>query len=130
MKTYTLYGLGFVTIWDTITTVYGTVSIMGTGGVQIFISILFGLIISGFLINSVKIMSNPSEELFPVAAKILCIAAIGYDLYTSFVGNQDLILNNNSNGFSQLFITIGLTIFVSAAPIAISKILYDEKNYS
>ncbi len=128
-RIYLLYGLGFVTLWDTITTIYGTANILGTGGVQIFISILFGLIISSFLIHAIPIMKNPQEDFISIGAKILCFFAIGYDLYTSFVGNQDLVLNQGSGGFSQIFITVGLTLFVSAAPIGISKLLYDTEAY-
>ena len=123
-KIYALYALSFVTLWDTITTIYGTVGIFGSGIVQIFISTLFGLIISSFLLRTMSIINNPKEDVISIGEKILWFLAICYDLYTSFIGNQELVLNSSKGGFAQVVMTVGLTIFVSFAPIGISKIRY------
>lgn len=123
---YLLIGLGFVTIWDTITTVYGTYTILGDGQTQLIISIFFAVFLAAYLLHTIPIIKNPSEELIPVGAKILWFLAILYDLYTSFKGNVELILSN-ATGMEKVIIAIGLTVFVSSAPIGVSK-LYFEKE--
>jgi len=46
-----MLGFGFVTIWDTVTTIYGTTTILGKGAVQIILSVLFGVLITSFSIS-------------------------------------------------------------------------------
>jgi len=122
----TLLGLllGVVAIWDTVTTVYGTYKIFGEGTIQLVVSIGFALLLGGYLIWTIPIIKNPSEELIPVGAKVLWFLAICYDLFTSFTGNMELILGN-STGVQKVLLAIGLTIFVCSAPIGLSKIIYD-----
>ena len=119
--------LGVVTIWDTITTVYGTYTIFGHGTIQLVVSIGFALLLAGFLIRTIPIIKNPSEELIPVGAKVLWFLAVCYDIFTSFTGNMDLILGN-STGTQKVILAIGLTIFVCSAPIGLSKLIYDPDN--
>lgn len=119
-------GLIFVTIWDTITTVYGTYVILGSGIKQLIISILFGLIISTFLLNTMPIIKNPKEDFITFGSKGLWFLAICYDLFTAFKGNLDFILENVS-GDEKIFISIGITIFICSAPIGVSKIFFDPK---
>lgn len=119
--------LGIVTIWDTITTVYGTYTIFGDGTIQLVVSICFALILAGFLIRTIPIIKNPSEELIPVGTKVLWFLAICYDIFTSFTGNMDLILGN-STGVQKVMLAIGLTVFVCSAPIGLSKLIYDPDN--
>ena len=128
-KIYLQIGLGFVTLWDTITTVYGTSSIIGNGPVQILISILFGVLIAVFLIRTIPIIRNPHEDIIAIGAKVLWFLAILYDLYTSFTGNFDLILGQVA-GTQKIIIAVGLTIFVSSAPIGFSSLLYSERYQS
>jgi len=119
--------LGFVTIWDTITTIYGTYTIFGSGTIQIFVSIGFAIFLTIFLIQTIPIIKNPSEELIPVGTKVLWFLAICYDIFTSFTGNMDLILGNAA-GTQKVLLAIGLTIFVCSAPIGLSKSIYDPNN--
>jgi competence protein ComGC len=117
--------LGFVALWDAITTIVGTSAILGTGLLQMFISILFGAIISMLLIHTIPIMRNPREDLLTTGAKFLWFLALVYDLYTAYNGNKEYITNKSTTS-AQTIITMGLTIFVASAPIAISWILFDE----
>lgn len=122
-----LIALILVTIWDTFTTVTGTMAIIGNGKIQLFLSIIFGLIISGFLLSTMLILKNPKDDIIIMGAKALWFLALGYDLYTSFTGNQSLIAESSSSDeIGQLAITIGMTLFVSSSPIAISYITYDR----
>ncbi|SRX74754.1 hypothetical protein [Aequorivita antarctica] len=119
--------LGVVTIWDTVTTVYGTYTIFGEGTIQLVVSIGFALLLAGFLIRTIPIIKNPSEELIPVGTKVLWFLAILYDLFTSFTGNMDLILGN-ATGTQKVVLAIGLTLFVCSAPIGLSKLFFDPDS--
>lgn len=137
MKHLLLLGLGLLTGYDTITTITGTASILGGELVGIGISVVFSLIITGFLLNTMSIMVKPRKNanFINAGAQFLWILALGYDLWTSFVGNNTYVLNTGKSVLDliqkgqevdKILILIGLTIFVSSAPIAISYILHDE----
>lgn len=123
MKPYLIWALGFLTLWDTATTIYGTASMIGPKMVQIPFSILFGLVLSGYLLRSIPILKNPSTDLIPVGAKILWFFAVLYDIFTAFTGNLELIRGGQSDS-SQIFIAIGLTIFICSGPIGLSQQLF------
>lgn len=119
-----ILGLGFVSVWDTVTTIYGTKVILGGGDIQLIIAILFALLIAAYLLRSVPIIKNPSTDLFHVGAKVLWFLAFLYDLFTSFKGNFDLVLGN-VGGTERIVLAIGLTIFTCSAPIGLSKLIFD-----
>jgi len=124
-KNLLIIGLGAVTVWDTITTVYGTNTILGKGDVQIILSVLFGLLISSFLLRTIPIIKNPSDDLIPTGAKVLWFLAVLYDLFTAFMGNFDLVLSQTASGVQKVIIAIGITIFICSAPIGLSSVYYD-----
>src|SRR5579872_4477066 len=64
-----MYGLGAVTLWDTITTIYGTHTIAGDKPIQYFIAVGLGIGLSIVMLRSLPILKNPKEELFIVTAK-------------------------------------------------------------
>ena len=119
--------LGIVAIWDTIMTGYGTYKILGDGNLQLVVSIGFSLLLGGFLLYTIPIIKNPSEDLIPVGAKVLWFLAICYDVFTSFTGNMEIILGN-STGVQKVLLAIGLTIFVCSSPIGLSKVIYDFED--
>lgn len=127
-KTLFLILIGAVAVWDTVMTYHGTYKIFGDGNVQVLVSIGFAFILTGYLIRTIPIIRNPSEEMIPVGAKVLWFLAICYDLFTSFTGNMDLILNN-VGGPQKVILAIGLTLFVSSSPIGLSRIIYDADSY-
>jgi hypothetical protein len=122
-----MIGLGLVTIWDAATTVYGTSTIIGNGGIQMMLSVLFGLLLAAFLIRTLPIIKNPdNDDIIVVGGKVLWFLAILYDLFTSFTGNFDLILGT-VEGIQKTIMAIGLTLFVSSAPIGLSSVMYSDK---
>lgn len=125
-KSLLLIGLGAVAVWDTVTTVYGTSTILGKGDVQIVLSVLFGLLISSFLLRTIPIIKNPSDDLIPTGAKVLWFLAVLYDLFTAFMGNFDLVLSQTASGVQKIIIAIGITIFICSAPIGLSSVYYDS----
>ncbi len=128
VKTVTIFGLALVTLWDTFTTITGTMSIIGNNNVQLFISILFGVIITSFLLNTMPLLKNPKDDLIILGGKLLWFLAFGYDLFTSFTGNIEFITQSASNDIAQISITVGLTIFVSSSPITISYIISETDS--
>jgi len=126
-KTLLKLGLGFVTVWDTITTIYGTSTILGQGTIQIVLSVLFSLLLAAYLIRSIPILKNPSEEIIPVGAKVLWFIAILYDVFTAYTGNFDIVLGN-VGGTQKIIIAIGLTIFICSAPIGLSQLIYSTEE--
>lgn len=126
-KSLLILGLGFVAVWDTVTTIYGTRLILGDGPIQTIISILFALLLAAYLLQTVPIIKNPSTDLIPVGAKVLWFLAILYDLFTSYKGNFDLVLGN-VGGAERIILAIGLTLFICSAPIGLSKLLFDADS--
>ncbi len=123
LRNFLMFGLGLVTVWDTFTTITGTTAIIGVGNIQIFISVIFGLIISAFLIFTIPILNNTDDDLIAIGAKILWFLAVCYDLYTSFTGNKTFIAEQAASGnIERILITAGMTIFVSSSPIGISYV--------
>jgi len=89
----------------------------------------FSLIITSFLIGTIPILKNPREGLVPYGAKLLWGVALIYDFYTSFKGNTTFILTDfDHTQIQQILIAIGLTLFVSSSPIAISHYVYDVES--
>ena len=125
-KTYMLFALGFVTLWDTIATAYGTYKILGEGPAQLIFSIFFAVIIAVHLMRAFPVLKNPSEEFYPVGLKVFWFLALFYDLFTSFKGNIEFIFNN-SLSVEKIILAIGLTLFVSSSPIGVSKFYYERE---
>ncbi len=123
-KTFVGVGLGFMTLWDTVTTIYGTHTILGNGIIQFVISILFGLVISAFLLRTIPIIKNPKSDFLSLGGKGLWLLAILYDLFTAYTGNFDLVLGN-TGGTERNIISIGLTLFICAGPIGLSNLIYN-----
>ncbi|MGN6177535.1 MAG: hypothetical protein ACTHNW_00025 [Mucilaginibacter sp.] len=120
-------GLGILTVWDMATTVYGTITLLGQNTIQWIISILWAFMLSGFLLRTIPIIKNPSQELVPSGAKVLWFLAILYDLFTAFTGNFDIVLGN-VGGTQRIIFAIGLTIFICSGPIGLSQIIYKAEE--
>lgn len=116
--------LGGITIWDTVTTITGTLYIIGDGFINTFLAILFGVMIASLLLLSIPIVRNPKTDIVTLVPKILLGIAICYDLFTSFTGNQRLIANEDSS-FGQTIVVLGMTLFVSSSPMAISYLIHE-----
>ncbi len=128
-KIFLFFGLGLVSVWNTITLIYGTYTVLGNGTLQIIISILFGILITAFLLSSIQILRNSDEDFVTVGAKVLWFLALLYNIYCTFLGNWSLLLNNNTdNSLASVILTIGVTIFITSSPIAISQLLIEYKD--
>jgi hypothetical protein len=110
----------FVTgLWDGFTTFYGTSQIMGSDPLQLIASVIFAVIITGFLFGTKIIWESSSSNFLSFLLRSLWLVALGYDLYTSYLGNKNFILSGNVND-DQMIILIGMTILVSGSPIIFS----------
>lgn len=119
--------LGLITIWDTFTTIVGTTEIIGSANMQIFIAVIFAIMIAGLLIFTIPIWKNSKDDFIATGAKGLWLLALLYDFYTSFMANRDFIIQGFDANVHQLVITVGITIFVTSAPIGISYFVYNGK---
>jgi hypothetical protein len=120
-----IVGLGMITIWDITTTIIGTNNILGNTDISFFLSIIFTVMLMQYLIQTIPIMFNQKEDLLHIGAKILWILAILSHIFTSFIGHKKLIESGDSSfDLAQIVITIGMTLFVSSAPIIISYLIY------
>jgi hypothetical protein len=121
-KTIVLIFLGVVTIWDAYTTVSGTLGILGATTGPIILSILCAVFVGGILINTVPVISNPSDDVLTTGSKGLWGLCLVYDFYTAYVGNSDL---TSAGGEGRgIFILILMTAITVACPITISYILF------
>jgi len=111
-------GYGYNDLWHEIN--------LGSRLYSVFYLGPFSLLLSAYLIRSVPIIKNPSQELIPVGAKVLWFLAFLYDLFTAFKGNFDLVLGN-VGGTERILLAIGLTIFICSAPVGLSKVLFDPE---
>lgn len=120
---FLLIALGIGAIWDGFTTVAGTVEILGSGGLQIMAAVVFALIIAGFLLGTTYVRNL--EGILGKALQGGWWMALLYDLYTSYTGNRDFIMDGQVAG-SQHVLLIGLTLLVTASPVLFSLIWEDE----
>lgn len=118
MKIFLVIVLVIATIWDAFTTAFGTILILGDGPIQIGASLLFSALIFSFVLNTRRVMKWKRGVVGGVA-KFFWAIALGYDLYTSWVGNSALIVRGSGTA-AETAILIGLTLLVTASPILLS----------
>ncbi len=119
-----LIACGLTGLWDGFTTFYGTSQIVGDEDIQVIAASIFAIIIGGFLFGTKFIWEYYGEAFLVFLLRSLWLVAFFYDIYTSFIGNRDIIFGQTSGG-DQIMILIGMTILVSGAPIIFS-FLIDE----
>jgi hypothetical protein len=112
-------------IWDGFTTVVGTHSILGQTQGQIPVSVMFSLVILGFMIGTSFI--RDFKGAIGGAMKIAWWIALCYDLGTSYYGNRRFIIQGDLN-LQQNLILIGITLLVTASPIFLSLIWHHQKS--
>jgi hypothetical protein len=123
--TLLLVVLAVASVWDVFMTIYGTVTILGSGPLQIAASLLFSALVLTLLLNTKRIMRSLSG-LMGGLTKFFWFIAIVYDFFTSWVGNSQLIIGNERNA-GQTVILIGLTLLVVSSPILLSE-LWERKS--
>ena len=127
VRVFFLIGLGLSGLWDGFTTFYGTTTILGKSPTQIAASIAFALTISGFLFGTKYVWKYNEEELLVYVLRAMWIVSFGYSLFTSFVGNRDIILGTSSTP-EQFAILLGMTLLTSGSPIIFSFLWQDNDN--
>lgn len=112
---------GCISLYDAFTTQIGTADIMDG---QMIVSVAFAAVILAIVGSTAFIWSpNFFEEAFlKTFLRFIWIIAFGYDLYTSYHGNLDVLMGGSVNE-EQTTILIGLTILVSASPIIFSYMI-------
>jgi hypothetical protein len=118
--TLLLVVLAVAALWDAFMTIYGTVTILGSGPLQIAASLLFSALVLTLLLNTRRIMRSLSGFMGSMA-KFFWFIAIGYDFFTSWVGNSRLIVGDRRNA-AQTLILIGLTLLIVSSPILLSEL--------
>jgi hypothetical protein len=120
MENILLIILVLASIWDAFTTVYGTVTILGGGPIQIAAALLFSALILGFVLSTRRIL-RWRTGFTGMLLKFFWFVAICFDFYTSWVANTDLIVGER-NTTAQLWILVGLTVLVTGSPIVLSAL--------
>ncbi|MCB0195263.1 MAG: hypothetical protein KDJ65_25165 [Anaerolineae bacterium] len=120
MRIFLIVVLVAATIWDIFTTAYGTIQVLGFGPAQIAASVLFSTLIAAFVLNTSRIMKLRAGVVGGFA-KFFWFIALAYDFYTSWIGNANLVTQNNGDA-QELILLVGLTLLVIASPIILSSV--------
>jgi hypothetical protein len=123
--TLLLVVLAVASLWDAFMTIYGTITILGNGPLQIAASLLFSALVLTLLLNTKRIMMVLGGFMGSMA-KFFWFIAIGYDFFTSWVGNSQLIVGDRRNA-AQTLILVGLTLLVVSSPILLSE-LWEKRS--
>lgn len=128
MKIYLVIVLTVAALWDGLTTIYGTVQVLGDGSFQLVASVLFSALIMGFVLNTTRIMRwSKSQGFLGMLTGFFWFIALCYDFYTSWLGNADLLVGKSGRP-AEIIILIGLTLLVIASPILLSMMW--ERGFS
>jgi hypothetical protein len=116
--------LAIGTLWNAFTTVYGAMSILGDGFLQIIASLLFSALVLGFVLNTTRIIRSRGGFLGGLLTFFWFIS-VCYNFYTSWIGNRTL-LGGDQGGGAETIILIGLTLLGASSPILLSA-LWDRR---
>lgn len=133
-----LIACGLTGLWDGFTTFYGTyvaltgsievasnISTLESGElIKVIASAFFAVIILGFLFGTKHVWRSKGDIFTSGLLRMFWIVAFVYDIYTSFIGNRDIIIGSPGST-NQFVILIGMTILVSGAPIIFSLMMDD-----
>jgi hypothetical protein len=125
MKVFLFIVLTIASIWDAFTSVYATLSILGTGPLQIVAALLFAALIMSFILNTRRIMQWRSGFVGGIV-KVFWFVALACDFYTTWVGNSNL-LTRGQEDTAELIVLTGLTLLVTASPILLS-VLWERRD--
>ena len=115
MKSYLLFLFGVGALWDVATTVFGTWILFDNRALApLLASIAFGLVILGIMGSTIWIWKT--DGIWGLVFKCAWIAALVYDVFTSWKGNYDLLFGQNIVGL-QFVLLISLTAFMTLSPI-------------
>jgi hypothetical protein len=112
--------LAIGTLWNAFSTVYGAMSILGDGLLQVIASLLFSALVLGFVLNTTKIIRTRSGFIGGLLTFFWFIS-VCYNFYTSWIGNRRLLGGEGGSG-AETVILIGLTLLGASAPILLSAL--------
>lgn len=111
--------LAIASVWAAVAAALGSIAILGTGAIPIIAALLFTALVFAFLLATRRIAQWQGS--FPdVLLKFFWFVALGYGLYTTWVGNRNLIVGAGRPTAAQAFILIGLTLLLVSSPIVLS----------
>jgi hypothetical protein len=119
--------LALLTVFDGFTTFWGTQTILGVSPFSSIISGIFALGIGAMLLSTASIFEyakyhNGFAKILPLIWFIFFV----YDVFTSWVGNLNLMYGENINLTGEQFAILApVTIFVSISAIVISFVIKD-----
>lgn len=125
--------LGFVTVYDVLTTIFGTIEILEVSIGSVVAAVTLGLLIGGMLYYTHEIFLNKGQEFLSQAFKALWALAFLYDIWTSFTGNAKFVLQEENlsklttEDWKKLILLLGLTLFVSSCPVILSYARNNER---
>ncbi|PID45521.1 MAG: hypothetical protein CSB47_08355 [Proteobacteria bacterium] len=123
-------------LWDAFTTFYGTLAILHGGSNSglaemmtknpntTLASIGFALIVVLLLLSAKSVIATGWHITF----RMLIGVTFLYDVLTSYIGNQSLIINKVDSTASQFFIISGLTLAVSISTIVIPYLMEGDNS--
>ncbi len=111
---------GIASCWDGATTVTGTYEILGPGGAQVVMALVFALVIAAFLLCTSQIFEQ-GDDFLGTLLKAFWFIALVFDLYTSYLGNKAYLAPGALEP-QQFILLLGMTVLVSGAPIFVSLI--------
>jgi len=113
--------LAIGTLWNAFTIVFGAMSILGDGLLQIVAALLFSALVLGFVLNTTKIVRSRSGFIGGLLTFFWFIS-VCYNFYTSWIGNRKLIVPEGSGSGAEIAILIGLTLLGASSPILLSAL--------
>ena len=113
--------LAIGSLWNAFVTVYGTVSILGDGLLQIVAALLFSALVLGFVLNTTKIIRSRSGFIGGLLT-FFWFVSVCYNFYTSWIGNRKLLIGDGGGGGAEIAILLGLTLLGASSPILLSAL--------
>lgn len=110
--------LALGTLWNAFTIVYGAISILGNGIIEIVASLLFSALVLGFVLNTTKIIKSRSGFIGGLLA-LFWFISVCYNFYASWIGNR-LLMGREQGGGAETALLIGLTLLGASSPILLS----------
>jgi hypothetical protein len=111
--------LAIASVWAAVAATLGSIVILGTGAIPVIAALLFTALVLAFLLGTRWIVQWQGN--FPGALlKFFWFVALGYGLYTTWVGNRNLIIGVGRPTTAQAFLLTGLTLLLVSSPIVLS----------
>jgi hypothetical protein len=111
--------LAIASVWAAITATLGSIVILGTWLIPVIAALLFTALVFAFLFATRWIFQSPGN--FPgYLLRFSWFVALCYGLYTTWVGNRNLIVGPGRPTVAQGFLLIGLTLLLISSSVVLS----------